>query len=222
MASAVEKRIVDLHFRLTGGGMGFYNNKTRKFRDGYEDEPLYLANLKIVQDQLKRGKTASDLEEFIRQRYDAKERAPLLSDLLPKEEARDLSEQANLLEDGVAYQHPHLFEITNPSFYVTGETMVLRTPGKKRRRDSFTLRDVVHYYGEQVPRCPLNVRQHVAAVGAFRYFLKDARVDELLHAIDLASVESARLSRPCSALQVGNFLPDAKEEVWNRNGRGRE
>jgi hypothetical protein len=218
----VERRILELHYRLTGCELGYYNPKTKKFREGLESEGSYQSNLEIVRTALKKGKTASDLEEFIRQRYNAGERAVSLADLLPKAEARHMDEQDNLLEEGLIYQHPALYRRISPSFVVSGDTMIQSTPGRLEPLLHFTLRDLVLYYADRLRQGACSPRQFVSALGACRYLLQDARVDELLHAVDLAAERSQETGKEYTALQLGDFLPEARLEVRMRTARAGE
>ncbi len=219
--TTVERRILELHFKMTAAELGYYNPKAKKFKEGLESEPLYQTNLQIVRDALKSGWPAAELESFIRERYNAEDRAVLLSDLLPRRREHTVEESTNLIEPGLIYQHPALYDRQAPAYYIQGDMMVMSAPARQTRKETFTLRQLVDYYVQQITGAA-NPRQFTAAVGSFRYLLQDARVDELLHAVDLGRDYRTETGREVSVLDLQRFLSDARMEVKRREARKSE
>lgn len=211
----VERRITELFLKSVGSGLGFYNAATKSFQKGLESEPLYQANLEIVQAALKSGWKASELEDHIVARYKAGERQALLSDILPnKAPAKRIDEEENLLETGPDYQHTALYLRSAPTFAVVGESMVPMQRGSVKPKDEFTLRDLCNYYFETM-RVPNTPRRWANALGSFRWLLGEARVDEVLTAVDLACA----VNDETPVLRLSDYLDEARADVAAREAR---
>jgi hypothetical protein len=213
--TSVERRVLELHFKTLAVEKGFYNSKSKKFPENWESEGLYQSNLNIVREYLKGGWTATELEDAIRSRYQAGERAMLISEVLPKKAPnKRVEERDNLLEEGLVYQHPALYDVRPPTFITMGEEMFQSAPPAHRKRECFTFEDLGKYYFKNL-KVGMTPRNWTAALGGFRYLLQDYRLDEVLHAIDIAREEQP----DTMVLELQKYLPEARKEVEMRLSR---
>jgi hypothetical protein len=214
-ATKVEKNLTLAFLKSVGAECGLYNPSTKQFKAGIESESLYQANLEIVAGALKKHWKASELEDFIWQRYNAGERKALLSEILPdKAPATKVEEHENLLCPEVTYQHAQLYIRRAPSFDIHEGVMIPITRGTVTPKESFTLRELAEYYFSQM-HVGSNPRMWANVLGIMRSLLTEARADEILTAVDLAC--AANPTTP--AIQLYDHLEAARSEVSMREAR---
>lgn len=221
MASSVEKGLLTVYYKSVGIELGLYNPKTKKLAAGAESQPHYQANLETVRSYLAGGWTASELEEKLWELSRNNLRGALLAELVPrKSPANRISEDTNLLETGVVYQHPALYESRMPSYTVRDGVLYQVSPGESRPKVKFTLRDLAQYWFDHTEH-PSTTRHWTSVLGFLRYLLTSQRVDEILHAMDIG-IETAANGPQLPIVKLSDYLDEAIREVQSRTARAGE
>lgn len=211
-----EQRITELFFKTAGVHLGLYNQSSGQLKEGYSEEGLYVANLQIAKDLLEKGNSEADIRRYLVASEGAK--ATYISEVMPTKSAEAaIKATDNLLNDETAYVHPELYDRVASSYAVQGGIMVPVARGAVYRKQTYTLRNATEYYFRKA-KVANTPRTWDSAMGAIRWLLNHARVDEVLTAIDIA----VRENESVSAIGLNNFLDDAKEEVELLESRSRE
>lgn len=213
--TSVERQLLEVFYKSVGVELGFYNAKTRKLKPEVTSEGNYQANLETVRQHLANGWTVKELEDKLWELSRGGYRGAVLREFLPSQPPgqKKLEEGSNLVNpEHHPYQHPALYVLRMPTFMVQGDQMLPVSPGQRTAKAEYTLRDLVRYWLQTNGRGE-TPRAFTQALGYLRYLIGQGyRVDEILHAIDLA----AEADPGAPPTRVGDYIEPGCEEVRAR------
>jgi hypothetical protein len=210
-------RLTKFFYSTVGVELGLYNSGLKQMVDDYTNDPRYQSTLEATRSILK-AMSPHDLRRYIQSSYEAGTRSGSIKDVIPSPKAESaLRAESNLLEAGVSYQHPSLYDRSNSSFAVQSGSLVTLTRGTIKRKPKFTVRDLVDYYFQRA-KVANTPRHWESVMKTFVWILDHSRIDEVLTAIDFALEDDECVS----AIEVNKYIGDAAALVREKEARAKE
>ena len=149
------ERVLTEYAKTYGLKLGFWDKEMGRIRVPKPESrsySVYDTNVKVITSYLKGGYSTDQLVAIIRQAYDEKKRARLLTDIFPAEKTNG---STNICK-GDEY-HPQLFTPLEPPVLKeqsNGYYKTVKQAGIPTRKKSYTMDDLLSYYyrklGERV------------------------------------------------------------------------
>jgi hypothetical protein len=210
-------RLTKFFYSTVGVELGLYNSSTKKMVDDHSEDPRYQSTLEATRSILK-SMSPHDLRRYIQSSYEAGTRSGSIKDVIPSKRAETaLQAESNLLEAGIDYQHPSLYDRNYSSFAVQGGNLITVSRGAIKRKPKFSVRDLVDYYFQRA-KVANTPRHWESVMKTFIWILDHSRVDEVLTAIDYALEDDECVS----AIEVNKYIGDAASIVREKEARAKE